>query len=301
MWWVFEIIIFFYLISVGAFLIEVGTQWKHFKRKWFVGCLAVILALGWLTIFYGSFIEVKTLVVTEETIVLSEHPTESLTIAVVADFHLGPYKQERWAQTVVDTLMAHEPDLILIPGDFIFHKATDADMLDPLAELSAPYGVYAVTGNHDYEDQASQYVIDTLMGLGITVLENERERIMIGEKELVLAGISDLWYEGDTHRAMTGVTREEVSILLSHNPDAVLYSNADLADLVIAGHTHGGQIRLPWIGSLVRVPTELGNAYDKGLFEYNQQQLFITAGVGETGPRARLFNPPEINLLTISL
>ena len=89
-------------------------------------------------------------------------------------------------------------------------------------------------------------------------------------------------------------------ILIAHNPDAILYSNADRADLVIAGHTHGGQIRLPWIGSIARIPTILGNDYDKGLFEYGDQQLFITSGVSETGPRARLFNPPVISVLTIS-
>jgi uncharacterized protein len=254
-----------------------------------------------VVIFYGSFIEVKTLVVTEETIVLSENPTEVLIVGVVADFHLGPYKGKRWAQTVVDELMRYEPDLILLPGDFIFHQADEADLLEPLAGFSAPYGVYAVTGNHDYTDGASPYVIDTLERLGITVLENERIRITVGEKELVLAGVSDLWFEGSTHRAMTGIADEEISILLSHNPDAVLYSNADLADLVIAGHTHGGQIRLPWFGSIAHIPTELGNTYDKGLFFYKDQQLFITSGVGETGPRARLFNPPEVNLLVISL
>lgn len=299
MWWVFELVIFFYLIAVGAFFIEIGTSWNTFKRKTFVAAVAVILGCGWLAIFYGSFIEVKTLVVAEETVEIGEAPNQELRAAVVADFHVGPYKKTRWVQMVVDEVMQLEPDIIFMPGDFIFSKGEQADYLEPLADLSAPHGVFAVTGNHDYLDEASQFVIDTLMRHGITVLENERVYLEIGGEEILLAGVSDLWYEGNTHRTLSGVEDEQTVILLSHNPDAILYSNADRADLIISGHTHGGQIRLPWIGALAQVPTDLGNDFDKGLFTYKDQQLFITAGVGETGPRARLFNPPEISLLTI--
>ena len=263
--------------------------------------IAIILGLGWLTVFYGSFIEPKILVVRESAIELSSEPTEQLRVAVVADFHVGPYKGERWVRQVVDRVMALEADLIIMPGDFIFRIKDEVEMLAPIKDLSAPFGVWAVTGNHDYEDDASRVVVETLESYGVVVLENERERIAVGESEVVIAGVSDIWYEGDVERTLVGLEGEEVVLLISHNPDAVLHKTADRADLVIAGHTHGGQIRLPVIGAVPQIPTELGNAFDKGLFSYNDQQLFITSGVGETGPRARLFNPPEINLLTISL
>ena len=301
MWWVFEAITFFYLIAVGAFFIEVGTQWGSFQKKKLVLVLVGILAVGWLTIFYGSFIEPRILVVREEAIQISDEPTEELRAVVMADIHLGPYRKSRWAEEVVEKIMDQNPDIIFLPGDFIFKDPDEAEMLEPLAGLSAPYGVYAVTGNHDYEGDDVQYVIDTLMRQGIIILENDRDRIMVGEKEVVIAGVSDIWYDGSTHRTLAGIDDEETVILLAHNPDAVLLSNTDRADLVVSGHTHGGQIRLPWIGSIAQVPTLLGNDYDKGLFDYINQKLFITAGVGETGPRARLFNPPEINVLTISL
>jgi uncharacterized protein len=300
MWWVFELIIFFYLIVVGAFMIEIGTQWKRFNKKTGVLVIAGILAVGWVAIFYGSFIEPRTLTVDEQHIQIADDPTDEIRVVVMGDIHTGPYRTERWAAEVTEKIMQQNPEMIVLPGDFIFSDPRQAEMLEPLSRLYAPLGVYAVTGNHDYEADGIVQVIDALEGFGIEVLENEVERIQVGDRELVLAGVSDLWYEGDVHSTLADVSDEESVILLSHNPDAVLFSHSDRADLVVSGHTHGGQIRLPWIGSLAPLPTMLGNEYDKGLFDYKDGQLFITAGVGETGPRARLFNPPEINVLTIS-
>lgn len=301
MWWMFDVVTFFYLIVVGAFFIETATQWKTIRQKKITLAIMSILGLGWISIFYGSFIEPRALVVREQTIGLSEEPTEILRAVVMSDIHLGPYLGTYWVTRVVETIMAQKPDIIFLPGDFIFHIPEEADMLGPLKELFAPYGVYAVTGNHDYEGDGVRYVIETLERLGVKVLENEQERIQVGEKELVLAGVSDLWYEGSTYEALKEVEMADPVILLSHNPDAVLFEKTSLADLVISGHTHGGQIRLPWLGPLSQIPTQLGQSFDKGIFRYADQWLFISAGVGETGPRARLFNPPEINVLTILL
>ena len=114
-----------------------------------------------------------------------------------------------------------------------------------------------------------------------------------------MAGIDDIWFGGSSKAALDGLTDEDMVILLAHNPDAVLFSETKVADLILSGHTHGGQIRLPLVGSLAHIPTVLGNTYDKGLFSLKDQWLFITSGVGEIGPRARLFNPPEIVLLNI--
>ncbi len=300
MWWVFELITFFYLVAAGAFFIEIGTGWKKFKKQTGVLVIAGILAVGWVTIFYGSFIEPRTLMVNEQEIQISDQPTKQLKAVVMSDLHVGPYRTERWAKEVVEIVMRQQPEIVFLVGDYIFSDPDQADMLEPLSRLSAQYGVWAVTGNHDYEGDHVEYVVATLERLGIEVLENETDLIEVKGRELVLAGVSDLWYEGNPHSTLADVEEDDVVILLSHNPDAVIFSNADRADLVISGHTHGGQIRLPWMGSVAQVPTMLGNDYDKGLFTYNNQQLFISAGAGETGPRARLFNPPEINVLNIS-
>ena len=89
-------------------------------------------------------------------------------------------------------------------------------------------------------------------------------------------------------------------ILVSHNADIVGRAEKLGIDLVLAGHTHGGQVRLPFFGAVPKIPHRLGNHYDRGLFQFGETKLFITSGLGETGPRARLLVPPEVALLEIN-
>ena len=295
----FDAVIFFYLISVGAFLIHLTTSWKEVPHKKTRAVVGVLLFFSWCVIFYGSFVEPRMLQVDEHDIYLSENYTQSLDVLVIGDIHAGPYRKRMWVEEVVQQANEQEPDLIVLVGDYIYHSSEQVEYLDHLAELKAPLGVYAVTGNHDYIDGKPEVLIDALESFGIQMLENATITIEVDGEELILAGISDIWFAGDINKTLEGREEEESIILLSHNPDAVLFGVTALADLVISGHTHGGQIRLPWVGSVSEIPDLLGREYDRGLFDYKEQQLFITTGVGETGPRARLFNPPQINLLHI--
>lgn len=302
MWsWPFDVIIFVFLIAVGAFLVEVATDWSRYKKHpYWLGVIGALL-VSWLVIFYGSFIEPRLLIVTQEQISLSEEATQEIRVGVVADFHVGPYKRSSWVQYVVDELMAQKPDMILIPGDFIFNHEEQVAYLEPLSQLSAPLGVYAVTGNHDYSYGSEVLVKAMIEDSGLTLLENEFVKVEVADTSLVIAGVSDIWFEGDLNETLSGLHADEQVLLLSHNPDAILEEVTSVADFIVSGHTHGGQIRLPFIGPVPPLPTELGRTFDKGLFQYSEiQQLFITSGVGETGPRARLFNPPEINIISLS-
>jgi predicted MPP superfamily phosphohydrolase len=302
MWsWPFDLIIFVFLIGAGAFLVEVATDWSRYKKHpYWLGVIGALL-VSWLVIFYGSFIEPRLLIVTQEQISLSEEATQEIRVGVVADFHVGPYKRSSWVQYVVDELMAQEPDMILLPGDFIFNHEEQVAYLEPLSQLSAPLGVYAVTGNHDYSYGSEVLVKAMIKDSGLTLLENEFVKVEVADTSLVIAGVSDIWFEGDLNETLSGLHVDEQVLLLSHNPDAILEEVTSVADFIVSGHTHGGQIRLPFIGPVPPLPTELGRTFDKGLFQYSEtQQLFITSGVGETGPRARLFNPPEINIISLS-
>lgn len=293
-WIVFELIIWAFLLSVGAFLlIEAKRKTRSKQRR---GVWWLLLA-AWVTIFWGSFVEPRLLMVREETVAVSSAPQRTLRAAVVSDIHAGPYKGKGWVSEVVEAVNAEHPDVVFLVGDSISNSPADALALEPLRGLVAPMGVYAVTGNHDYEDGAAEYVAATLETLGVRMLRDSSVRIADGK--IVLVGVNDLWNGGNIYRAVSGLRAEDTIILLAHNPDAVLDPETAVVDLVVAGHTHGGQIRLPFWGSVPHIPTDLGNTYDKGLFVYNGEQLYITAGVSETGTRARLFNPPEISVLNI--
>jgi len=301
MWIVFDFIIYSFLLSVGFFVLHVWFHRKGHPRKIGMSFLLFVLVVGWLTVFYGSFIESHRLVINHQSIELSSERSQTLRVALLSDIHMGPYKKSAWLKQVVSQVMEQQPDIIFLAGDFVTSSSDDVKWLDPLKELKAPYGVYAVTGNHEYHVQAALATIDKLKSLGIRVLENEQKKILIGDKMITLAGVSDIWFEGDLKKTLANVTDSETVFLLAHNPDVMMDPESQKADLVLAGHTHGGEIRLPWIGPVPPLPTKLGRAYDKGWFVFNQSRLFITSGVGESGTRARLFNPPEIVVIEVAL
>ncbi|MDG1950474.1 MAG: hypothetical protein P8J32_06710, partial [bacterium] len=130
MWsWPFDVIIFVFLIAAGAFLIEVATDWRRYKtHPYWIGFIGAVL-ISWLIVFYGSFIESRLLIVTEENVSLSEESSQEIHVGIVADFHVGPYKKTSWVQHVVDEMMAQAPDMILIPGDFIYNDGEQSQYL----------------------------------------------------------------------------------------------------------------------------------------------------------------------------
>ena len=304
MWWGYEAIIYFSLFFGGIIFLEIifhlPKKRAGQKKKIFLSLVAFFLALGWLAVFYGSFIEPRLLFVRHETIVLSDNPIRELKVAVLSDLHVGHYKKTSWAQAVTQTINEQKPDLIFLLGDFVFDRATDADMLASLLALQAPLGVYAVSGNHDFDSGALENIKALFKTADIRFLDNTSAELPLAPPTLTLVGVADLWFGGDPSFAMAKVNvKKGPVIFLAHNPDVVLDPTVKPADLVIAGHTHGGQIRLPWLGSLAEIPDRLGQQYDRGLFDYHGQKLFITSGAGETGPRARLFVPPEIVILKL--
>ncbi len=291
---VFDAIIYFFLGTVGLYLVHQGHHWKQTRHSPFSVGLFFCFFAAWLVIFYGSFIEPRMLVVRQEVVSLAEQPTQTLRAVVFSDLHVGPFKKRDWTQRVVERIMALEPDIVFIPGDFVVTSSEDVSHLAPLRQLRATYGVYAVTGNHEYHANAAPAVIEALKNAGLTVIENETRNLDVAGQTLRIAGVSDIWFDGDLSKTMETVSPQETVILLAHNPDVILDSVSRGADLVLSGHTHGGQIRLPWIGPVPSLPTRLGRAYDKGWFAFDHTRLFITSGVGESGTRARLFNLPEI-------
>lgn len=269
--------------------------------------------IGCITLLYGSFIEPKRIVVNKKSILL---PLPSLRIAVVSDMHIGPYKGEAFVKNIVTRVNALKPDVIFLVGDFIEHHRADLSPLRPLKHLQARNGIFAVMGNHD----AGQFLrirnnekfttvdrtaeISTLLeACGVTVLRNASKKITLESgKSVSIAGIDDLWMDGsDLDRAIGDIPRDEPIILLSHNPDVILDPRSSRASLIVSGHTHGGQIRLPFIGPVSGLPDRLGRKFDQGIFSLdNGTTLAISHGIGETQARARLFCPPEILLLEIT-
>jgi uncharacterized protein len=245
--------------------------------------------------FYATWIEPFSLRLERVEMPL-ETPGNEVRIGVLSDLQTD--RVTSYEQGVVTALMSLQPDLILLPGDFFQGTSEDYERELPalrqlLAGLKAPGGVFAVPGNFD---SAAAGLRRAFEGTSIRLLEEEPVEIEVRGRAIRVASHAPV-LEGPSTRL--GLVR----ILLNHYPDAVLgLSRTSPIDLVVAGHTHGGQVQIPWIGPLVtfsRVPRHVAGG---GLHRVDGHRIFVSRGAGhERGqaPRLRLFCPPEVSLITL--
>lgn len=286
----FEVVIALVIIGVPLYLVQLHYRWQQMASHGKPVFFAVILSIIWLAVGYGSFIEPHLLVVREERINISDEQSK-LNLVAISDLHLGRYRHEAWVRRLVAEINKLEPDAVVILGDIVDGDAGN-EHLSPLADIESTHGTFAVLGNTDYQ-QGAVDVRHAVERYQVEVLTNEWVRL--GEGGPALVGLDDLWYgRPDWNRAFDGIPKEVPKILAVHNPNAASRAEYRGVDLMLAGHTHGGQIRLPGLGPVPPLPTTIGKRYDQGLFTWGAMQLYITSGAGESGVRARLFNPPEI-------
>ena len=259
-------------------------------------------------ILWGFWWEPSSLTVVHRTIEISPWHEEhaSLRVALISDLHVGaPYKGLPALKHLVSVTNAEKPDLILRLGDFVTHGGvvgghfvSPEAIADDLANLHAPLGVIAVLGNHDWWYDGLR-VRRALESHGIRVLENEAISLELRQHRFWVGGLSDLWTRGDGVAATLAQVHDGEPILLAmHNPD-VFPGIPGRVSLALAGHTHGGQVKLPLIGR-PHVPSKYGQRYAYGLIEEGGRKLFVTGGVGTSIIPVRFGVPPEIVILQLN-
>jgi predicted MPP superfamily phosphohydrolase len=220
---------------------------------------------------------------------------DGLMIAQLTDLHIGPTIGRNNLAAIVNTTNALAPDIVAITGDLVDGSVAELrEAVAPLADLRARYGVFFVTGNHEYFSGARQWV-DEISRLGIRVLRNERVEIHRNGAVLDLAGVDDLSAArfGDGHgedisKALADRDPLRPVILLAHQPRSALRSAEYGVDLQLSGHTHGGQI---WpFGALV----SLQQVFLAGLHRRKNTQVYVSRGTGYWGPPMRVGAPSEI-------
>ncbi len=228
---------------------------------------------------------------------------DGMRIGLLADFHCSFFTSPADIRRSVTLLMAHRPDLITLAGDFI---GPSPAYIDPCAEaltgLSAPMGIYAVLGNHDYWTDAPG-VMRALQTAGITVMKNSVAPLAEGSQPAYLVGVDDI-SDGrpDLKSALRRLPPSAMTILLVHEPDAAYLFERyrRWIPLQLSGHSHGGQIRLPVIGAPY-LPF-LARRYPEGLQPVGTsgRWVYTTRGIGTTILPVRLNCPPEISILTLT-
>lgn len=262
--------------------------------------LTALLAAGFL--LWGNC----SLQTTETALVSPALPPafDGLRIVELADLHGRVFG--RGSRRLLAAVRRAEPDLICIDGD-LFDERTDLAMLPPLLRgLCAIAPVYYVTGNHEWRVPGLRGILAQMRACGVTVLQDDWRVLRRGEDALVLAGTDDPCgpAERKTPAELIADIRAEAGeaaflLLLTHRNDQLPQWSALGVQAVLAGHCHGGVVRLPFVGGLFGTDRRLFPAWDAGLYRQGETALYVSRGLGYTNVHFRLFNRPEVAVIVL--
>jgi uncharacterized protein len=247
--------------------------------------------------------------IVNRTFALANLPTafHGYRIAQISDIHLDEFTEPFFLEHIVQKINALAPDLVLLTGDFITHGSftfiAGRHAINRCAEilttLKAPQR-YAILGNHDVAFSAP-IVTQALTTHGTPVLINQYVPLERNGDRLWLAGVDDPGTSSPNLDLAVPAKPDGPVLLMVHEPDyadeVTAHPRGPLVDLVLAGHSHGGQIQLPFLGPIILPP--MGRKYPVGLYQINRMQLYVNRGIGTVGLPFRLNCPPEITLITL--
>ncbi|MEA3497525.1 MAG: metallophosphoesterase [Campylobacterota bacterium] len=267
---------------------------NFFKKGLDYSSLVVALGLTSRSVYEAKHIELETVDIKLKNL------KQPYKIVQLSDIHIGGLIDQKFIKNLVDRVNTLEPDLVVITGDLVDVALKYAKpSLDELTKLKSVYGTYFIVGNHEYFHNIEE-IIKVMKQLEITVLENNYSYIGEQNKGFNLAGVYDVMgyrvghHQPDIEKALKGVDKNSPVVLLAHQPRFIEEVD-DSIDLVLSGHTHGGQI-YPF-----RILVKLVQPYIAGLYNHSKHtQIYVNKGTGFWGPPMRLGSSSEITLINIS-
>lgn len=287
------------------------------RRKFLKSLLWSGATLGLGLAGYASLVEPRQVVIRRLRLPVRGLPRafDGLTIAQLSDLHRSHIVSAAYLNHCVDLANSLKPDLIAFTGDYLTYgwdfwwleepvmndRRRAPELLREVAacmgRARARYGVFACLGNHDRWFDANA-VATALRGEGIVVLRDEHTIVRINGEPLPIVGIDDPWTRvANVARAFAGANGP-FTLALTHRPYVFEHWSRRGAHLFLAGHTHGGQVRLPWLGPPF-VPSQYGRRYAHGLFRREDTYMYVNSGVGMIPPPVRFNCPPEIAFLRL--
>ena len=279
---------------------------------------------NWARVSYGRDVEPTWLELNEIPIGIADLPPAfaGFRIAHLTDFHCSRKVTAAYLEEAVRLAQEQRPDLVVLTGDFVHKGYHYVDRVAQiLGQLQASHGVFAVLGNHDFSVRNAlgirryrhlhRAVARALSAQGIQVLHNETVTLRQGTAVLNLSGVEDLWSRScDLDRALAGVSPKGPCIMLAHNPKTAEQLNGRRCDLMLSGHTHGGQVNLRQPLRSLRArgaaapedapapPARKSHRLHAGLYQYSETQVYVNKGVG-FGWRFRFGVRPEVAVFTL--
>ena len=274
---------------------------------------AVLAGLGALGLATRSVVRSPTAVAATQSLPLPRLPRalDGLTIQVVSDLHVRSPRTP--SLNALHRLAGTRPDFLFACGDLSDRVDAAPFVAEALAAIEPVHGAYVVWGNHDlfvsraatdpawigYRTQPLGFTREVYQAHGITVLNNAHARHRIGDAEVAIVGIGDATHRGDDAvRAFDGLDKDAIALVVTHNPDAVPRLGQARVDLVVCGHTHGGQI-VPPLMTPPMTSTRSPLPRASGLMHIDGRLVFITRGVGTVGIPMRVNAPAEVPRLTL--
>jgi len=277
------------------------SKFAFTRRQFLSGLVATPLVAVSGISAYARLVEPYNYLISETDIFIKNLPGrfEDFRITQLTDIHLSKILGVGEVRRVVNLAQQTRPDMFVLTGDY---ATTYRRYIEPCAEalstLNAPEGVWAVLGNHDHYTDP-ELTTRALARRKIVVLSNKNSTLHRGPDSIQLAGIDDWsWNATDWLSALRGLKDHLPTILLSHQPSVLEFEETQKVSLILSGHTHGGQINLPWLGAPARFATK-DLRFAQGHFRHGNVQLYVSSGTGVIGLPVRFGVRPEIAVLRL--
>ncbi|MFA5185942.1 MAG: metallophosphoesterase [Patescibacteria group bacterium] len=285
-----------FLVTVALFGAAVAWISFSFGGAWMI--LGTAAMVGEALLIWGSFVEPHRITVVHYREKLKSDAQVWVRIVFLSDFHAGEFHPRSCYEKIANEVRALHPQLIFLGGDYVSYRSEPVADLEGLKDIQAPSGKFFVLGNHDLVDKP-QEVRKALQSFGYRDLTNETVEVSVLGRKLEVRGVDDNW--NGRPEKFKRFSPDVPHVTLVHEPDLLLDLKEGETDLVLVGHTHSGQVRLPFVGALVPIPAVLGRAVDRGRKVINGVPCIISNGLGESDGRMRLFSPPQIVVVEVGI
>lgn len=276
------------------------------KKKYLVRiCLLIIVICTLLTAFNNRLVVSKYTIETEKV-------NGMIRLALLTDLHSTQYGNNQIE--LINIINEQRPDAILLVGDIFDENRSNKPIHELLTVIGMEYPSYYVTGNHEFWSGGIDALMDQVESLGVTVLKGETVSLDIHGEKIQISGVDDpdgfqeastilgkemLSWQEQFDLTNNSVDPSVFSVLLSHRPELIQIYNHSNFDLVLSGHAHGGQIRLPYLLKGLYAPNQgLGPEYTKGLYNLGNTEMIVSAGLCKNN-LPRVFNPPEVVIIDV--